>query len=140
LKYILDTNIISELINSNPNPKVLNFLNTLKEKDIYLSSITIGEIYFGIQKLPHGKKQKKLLAWVEEQLIPRFHNKVIDIDTDVMLHWAVLTNILKTQGTPLPIMDSLIGATCLAKKFTLVTRNEKDFKNIDIKIINPFYL
>lgn len=138
MKYILDTNIISELINSNPNPKVLNFLNTLKEKDIYLSSITIGEIYFGIQKLPHGKKQKKLLTWVKDQLLPRFHNKVIDIDTDVMLHWAVLTNILKTKGTPLPIMDSLIGASCLAKKFTLVTRNEKDFTNIDIEIINPF--
>ena len=138
MKYILDTNIISELINSNPNPKVLNFLNTLNEKDIYLSSITIGEIYFGIQKLPHGKKQKKLLTWVKDQLLPRFHNKVIDIDTDVMLHWAVLTNILKTKGTPLPIMDSLIGASCLAKKFTLVTRNEKDFTNIDIEIINPF--
>ena len=138
MKYILDTNIISELINTNPNPKVLNFLNTLNEKDIYLSSITIGEIYFGIQKLPSGKKQKKLLSWVEEQLLPRFHNKIIDIDTEVMLQWAVLTNTLKTEGTPLPLMDSLIGATCLAKKFTLVTRNEKDFKNIDIKIINPF--
>ena len=138
MKYILDTNIISELINSNPNPKVLNFLNTLKEKDIYLSSITIGEIYFGIQKLPYGKKQTKLLTWVEDQLLPRFHHKVIDIDTNVMLHWAVLTNRLKTKGVPLPIMDSLIGATCLAKKFTLVTRNEKDFKNMDIEIINPF--
>ena len=138
MKYILDTNIISELINTNPNPKVLNFLNTLKEKDIYLSSITIGEIYFGIQKLPQGKKQKKLLTWVEEQLLPRFHNKIIDIDTEVMLQWAVLTNILKTKGTPLPIIDSLIGATCLARKFTLVTRNEKDFKHIGIKIINPF--
>ena len=55
-----------------------------------------------------------------------------------MLQWAVLTNMLKTKGTPLPIMDSLIGATCLARKFTLVTRNEKDFKHIGIKIINPF--
>lgn len=138
MKYILDTNIISELINSNPNQKVLNFLNTLKEKDIYLSSIRIGEIYFGVQKIPHGKKQKKLLAWVEDQLLSGFHNKVIDIDTDVMLHWALLANTLKTKGTPLPIMDSLIAATCLTKKFTLVTRNEKDFTNIDIKIIDPF--
>ena len=55
-----------------------------------------------------------------------------------MLQWAVLTNMLKTKGTPLPIMDSLIGATCLARKFALVTRNEKDFKHIGIKIINPF--
>ncbi len=138
MKYILDTNIISELIKTNPNQKVLHFLNTIQEKDIYLSSITIGEIYFGIQKLPYGKKQTKLLSWVEEQLLPRFHNKVIVIDTDVMLQWAILTNTLKTKGTPLPIMDSLIGATCLAKKFTLITRNEKDFKNINIQIINPF--
>lgn len=138
MKYILDTNIISELINPQPNQKVLNFLNTLQEKDIYLSSVTIGEIYFGVQKLPSGKKQKKLLSWVDEQLLPRFHNRVIDIDTEVMLQWAVLTNTLKTKGIPLPIMDSLIGATCLAKNFILITRNEKDFKNINIKIINPF--
>ena len=140
MKYILDTNIISELINTNPNKRVLNFLNTLEEQEIYLSAITIGEIYFGIQKLSHGKRQKELLTWVEEQLLPRFHNKIINIDTKIMLQWAVLTNILKIKGSPLPIMDSLIGATCLAKNFTLVTRNEKDFQNIDIKIINPFTL
>ena len=138
MKYILDTNVISELTKTNPNPKVLDFLNSLAEEDIYLSSITIGEIYFGIQKLPHGKKKEKLLSWIENKLLPRFHNKVISIDTDVMLQWAILTNELKTKGMPLPIMDSLIGATCIAKNFTLITRNEKDFQYINLKMINPF--
>jgi len=138
MKYILDTNVISELTKTNPNPKVLDFLNSLEEEDIYLSSITIGEIYFGIQKLPHGKKKEKLLSWIENKLLPRFHHKVISIDTDVMLQWAILTNELKTKGMPLPIMDSLIGATCIAKNFTLITRNEKDFQYINLKMINPF--
>jgi len=138
LKYLLDTNIISELIKTNPNFKVVTFLNSLDEEDIFISVITIGEIYFGIQKLSNGKKKDKLLRWLEDSLLPKFNKKIINIDTQIMLNWGLLTNKLKINGTPLPIMDSLIGASCIAKELTLITRNEKDFKNIDIEIINPF--
>jgi len=55
-----------------------------------------------------------------------------------MLIWGELSQRLKTSGTPMPIMDSLIGATCLTKGHTLISRNEKDFANLDIKVINPF--
>lgn len=135
MKYILDTNIISELINTKPNPNVIAFLDTLNEKDIYLTVITIGEIYFGIEKLPSGKKKDKLLTWLQDNLLPRFEDKIIDIDTQTMLHWGTLTNNLKSKGTPLPLMDSLIASSCLAKGFTLITRNEKDFANTNLKII-----
>ncbi len=59
MKYILDTNVISELINAKPNLNVIAFLDTLDEKDIYLNVITIGEIYFGIEKLQNSKKKKR---------------------------------------------------------------------------------
>jgi len=138
LKYILDTNIISELININPNSKVIAFMDSLDEKDIYLTAITIGEISFGIEKLPNSKKKDKLFNWLHDNLLPRFENKIINIDTETMLHWGTLTNNLRKKGTPLPMMDSFIGASCLANECTLITRNEKDFINTNIKIINPF--
>jgi len=138
LKYLLDTNIISEFISKTSNQKVIDYILTLNETDIYLSVITIGEIKAGIEKLAAGQKKDKLLHWLENDLLVRFENRIIDIDTEVMLQWAVVNTQLKRLGKPLPIMDSLIGATTQVKDMVLLTRNEKDFKNLDIRIVNPF--
>ena len=138
MKYLLDTNVISEFISKNPNQKVVDYILTLHETDLYLSAITIGEIKAGIEKLNNSKKKEILLQWLEKDLLNRFENKIIPIDTDIMLKWGEINNRLKQLGTPLPIMDSLIGASCEVYNMTLLTRNEKDFKNISIQIINPF--
>jgi len=138
VKYLLDTNVISEFISKNPNRKAVNYILTLHETDLYLSAITIGEIKAGIEKLDNSRKKETLLQWLEKDLLNRFENKIIPVDTDVMLKWGEINNRLKKLGTPLPVMDSLIGASCEVYNMTLITRNEKDFKNINIQIINPF--
>ncbi|MEA1892694.1 MAG: type II toxin-antitoxin system VapC family toxin [Campylobacterota bacterium] len=138
MKYLLDTNIISEFISKTPNNNVINHILTLDENDLYLSVVTIGEIKAGIEKLDNGSKKEKLLYWLENDLLNRFQSKIIDIDTNIMLQWGVINNRLKNLGKPLPIMDSLIGATSEVYDYILITRNEKDFKNLNIKIINPF--
>lgn len=138
MKYLLDTNIISEFISKKPNQNVVDFILSLNEDNLYLSVITIGEIKAGIEKLDDGSKKEKLLYWFEHNLLVRFENKIIDIDIKIMLQWGAINNKLKKLGRPLPIMDSLIGATCEVDNLVLITRNEKDFKNLDIKIVNPF--
>jgi len=138
LNYLLDTNIISELISKNPNKKVTDFILSLDEEKLYLSVITIGEIKSGIEKLDDGRKKEKLLHWLENDLLVRFHSRIINIDVEVMLQWGVTNTQLKKLGKTLPIMDSIIGSIAQAKNLILLTRNEKDFKNLDIKIINPF--
>jgi len=138
LKYLLDTNIISEFISKIPNKNVIDYILALDENDLYLSVITIGEIKAGIEKLDNGSKKEKLLHWLENDLLDRFQNRIIDIDTEVMLQWGAINNRLKQLGKPLPIMDSLIGATSEIRDFILITRNEKDFKNLNIKVVNPF--
>ena len=138
MNYLLDTNIISEFISKTPNSEVVEYILTLDESSLYLSVITVGEIKAGIDKLDNGQKKENLLHWLEHDLLLRFKNRIIPIDIDVMLRWGKISQELRSKGTPLPIMDSLIGATCNALDITLITRNEKDFKNIDIKIVNPF--
>ncbi len=138
MKYLLDTNIISEFISQTPNKNVIDYILTLNENDLYLSVITIGEIKAGIEKLDNGSKKEKLLHWLENDLLNRFQDRIVDIDTTVMLQWGSINNRLKQLGKPLPIMDSLIGATSEIKDFILITRNEKDFKNLNIKVVNPF--
>jgi len=141
LKYLLDTNIISEFVSKKPNQKVIDYVNSLDENDIYLSVITIGEIRFGIEKLDKENQKKKikmLSYWLENDLIQRFNGRILDIDLDVMLKWGEVNAQLQKIGKPMPIMDSLIASSCLAKELILITRNEKDFYNFEIEMVNPF--
>jgi len=138
LNYLLDTNIISELISSQPSLEVIEFVKELDEQSVYLSVMTIGEIQAGIEKLADGSKKEKLSLWLQNDLLERFRFRIIEIDINIMLTWGKINQKLKILGKPLPIIDSIIGATCKEKELILVTRNEKDFQNLDIKIINPF--
>ena len=88
MKYLLDTNIISELISKQPNQQVVDFLSSINENDTYLSVITIGEIKSGIENVKTIEKKEKLTKWLEEDLISRFENRIIDINIDVMLNWG----------------------------------------------------
>ncbi len=138
MKYILDTNIISELIAKQANSKVLDFVSSLDQKDVYLSVVTIGEIKSGIENVKSLEKKQKLNRWFEQDLLVRFENKIVSIDVETMLIWGKINQKLKSKGKSLPIMDSLIASSCINAGFTLVTRNEKDFQNLDINVINPF--
>ncbi|CAA6806163.1 MAG: Unknown protein [uncultured Sulfurovum sp.] len=138
MKYLLDTNIISEFISKKPNQKVLEFITSLDESHVFLSVITIGEIKFGIEKVKSEKKKETLLHWLYNDLLERFDGRIVDIDTDMMLKRGEVNQHLQSIGKPMPIMDSLIASSCLAKDFVLITRNEKDFYSFDIEMINPF--
>jgi len=141
LKYLLDTNIISEFISKKPNQKVLNYVNSLDENSVYLSVITVGEIRFGIEKLDVENQKKKidmLSKWLNNDLMQRFEGRILDIDMDIMLKWGEINAQLQKIGKPMPIMDSLIASSCLAKEFVLITRNEKDFYSFEIEMVNPF--
>ena len=120
MNYLLDTNIISELISKTPNNKVTDFILNLDEKNLYLSVITIGEIKSGIEKLDNGRKKEKLLHWSENDLLVRFHNRIIDIDIEVMLQWGITTtqlkksfglvwDLLKTKDENYSILSLFIG-------------------------------
>ncbi len=134
----MDTNIISELISKQPNQNVVQFLSSIDKEDIYLSVITIGEIKSGIENLKNLDKKENLSKWLEQDLLIRFQNKILNIDTNIMLIWGEINHKLKNIGKPLPIMDSLIASICICHNITLVTRNEKDFQNIELTVINPF--
>ena len=141
MKYLLDTNIISEFISKKPNQKVLNYVNSLDENSVYLSVITVGEIRFGIEKLDVENQKKKidmLSKWLNNDLMQRFEGRILDIDKDIMLKWGEINAQLQKIGKPMPIMDSLIASSCLAKEFVLITRNEKDFYSFEIEMVNPF--
>ncbi len=138
MKYLLDTCVISELVARQPNPKVVEFVDSLDPDDVYLSVITIGEIAKGIARLAKSKRRQELLDWLENDLLVRFDGKIIPLDTNVLLNWGSLTARLEATGNILPAMDSLISATCLSYSCILVTRNVDDFAATGIEMSNPW--
>jgi len=138
MNYVLDTNVISELIAKHPDPKVIAWLDSLDPATLYLTVITIGEIRKGIEKLPPSKRRDSIKDWLETDLLLRFQGRVLDITTEVMLIWGELTGRLENEGKPLAAIDSLIAAIVLQQNYSLVTRNDGDFQYTGLKVINPW--
>jgi len=136
--YLLDTCVISELVARQPNPSVIDWIDGINEDRLFLSAITIGEIKKGIEKLADSERKRVLAGWLEHDLLIRFNDRILPIDTAVMLVWGRLTSDLEKQGRPMPAIDSLLAATCLCRELRLVTRNENDFAYSGVEIVNPW--
>ena len=138
MKYLLDTNVISELVAGQPNEQVIAWIDGIDDQLVYLSVITIGEIKRGIEKLPNSRRKRRLNQWLNEALLIRFDDKILSIDIPVMVTWGKLIAKLESRGRMLPAVDSLIAATALHHGLHLVTRNEEDFDGLDVMGINPW--
>jgi len=138
VSYILDTNIISELIAKQPNQRVIDWLKGVDTNNLFLSVITIGEIKKGIEKLPESLRKKNIQDWFENDLLIGFEGRILSLDLSVILLWGELIGELEKKGRKLSPLDSLIAATTKHHNYILVTRNEKDFDGIEIVVFNPF--
>lgn len=138
MKYLLDTCVISELVAKQPEPHVIDWIDSVDDIFIYLNVITIGEIKRGIEKLPESRRKQSLNHWLNDDLLTRFKGRILTIDTSVMLTWGTMAARLEAQGCKLPAIDSLIAAIAIHGELRLVTRNEKDFEGSGVEIVNPW--
>ena len=138
MKYLLDTCIISELVKTKPSKKVVSWITKNDEVNFYLSSLTFGELYKGISKLPDSKRRKKLSQWIEHDLQERFTGKILVIDLQVAKTWGEIQGASEAEGNPMPAIDSLIAATALTHDLTVVTRNVKDMQQSGAALLNPW--
>jgi len=136
MMYLLDTNVVSEMYKTNYSDNVKSFLDTLNWDDLYISTVTLGEICYGIEKLPSGKKKHELSIWFYTNVPQWFKGRIIDMDSEVMLEWGKIR-----AGAPrtLPLIDTLIAAAAIVHHMFLITRNVKDFDDIEgLNMINPW--
>jgi len=140
MKYLLDTCIISEVVRSNPNQNVTNWLQSQDEQNLYLSVLTFGEIKKGIEKMAAGEKKSKLELWLENDLKQRFKGRILSVDMNTCNQWGVAQAQAESVGKPLPSIDGLIAACALANNCIVVTRNTKDMQQGGVELINPWGL
>ncbi|MGB9499428.1 MAG: type II toxin-antitoxin system VapC family toxin [Dissulfuribacterales bacterium] len=137
-EFLLDTCVISELIKTQQNRNVIDWVNSCAEDILFLSSLTIGEIQKGISKLPASKRKNTLQNWLDKELFVRFDRRILLIDVIVAQKWGKILSDSEKNGYKLPAIDSLIVATALANNMTLVTRNTRDMVHSGVAIYNPW--
>ena len=138
MNYILDTNVVSELVAREADQKVIDWIDSIDSESVFLSVITIGEIKKGIEKLPDSKRMKILESWLEEDLLVRFRGRILPLDIPVLLTWGRLVAGLEREGKPIPAIDSLLVATSVQTGFTLVTRNTGHLEPAGISVLDPW--
>lgn len=136
MSYLLDTNIISELVKLKPNEKVKNWVNEKDSSTLFISVITLGEIRKGIGGITDQKKYDDISHWLEVELPDYFEERILPIDLKIADMWGTLQGKLKGQS--LPAIDALIAATAKVHHLKLVTRNLKGFVNAAVELINPW--
>lgn len=135
MNYLLDTNIISETIKPKPNKNVINWLDQVDPESIYISTLTLGEIRRGIERLDDYRKNKYRI-WLEKDLSTWIQSRIIPVNIEVADKWGyICANLTKNLLT----IDTLLAATALTYNLKLVTRNEKDFMQFKgLELINPY--
>ena len=136
--FLLDTNVISELIKSQPEANVTAWIEDTDESLLYLSVLTLGEVRRGIAALPQSRRRASLEAWLEIDLRARFTKRILTIDQEVADRWGLLTAAARSSGIILPVIDSLLAATALEHNLTLVTRDVGQIPTTGVAVFNPW--
>ena len=134
---VLDTNVVSEAMKPEPHPDVLAWLNDQAAETLYLSSVTLAELLFGIGALPAGKR-KDLLTQVLDGLMGLFRERVLPFDTDAARHYADLAVAARLAGRGLPAPDGYIAAIAASRGFIVASRDTAPYEAARVTVINPW--
>lgn len=135
---ILDTNVIAELMKPAPTPEVVDWLNEQPAAQLFLTAVTVGEISFGIEILPAGKR-KVALENGFRRVYEAFSGRILPFDDEVALvSYGPLMAERRAIGRPLDFPDGQIAAIASMYNYAVATRNVRDFEDCGIQVINPF--
>jgi len=136
--FLLDTNVVSELIRPHPSRSVGNWIEATDESLLYLSVLTLGEIRKGITSLLDPLRRAKLEAWLDHDLTLRFSGRILAIDHAIADRWGRLSGSPTVRKAPLPVIDGLLAATALQHDMTLVTRDTSHLPATGVPFLNPW--
>jgi predicted nucleic acid-binding protein len=137
--YLLDTNVISELMKARPARSVADWIVSTPEELMHLSVITIGEIRKGIDLLDEDEpKRGALQSWLDHDLRVRFAGRLLSFDQWVAERWGQIEALAKRQRVTLPTIDAQLAATALHHGLTFVTRNTADVRLTGVPLFNPW--
>lgn len=138
MRFLLDTNVVSEWIKPRPNAGLTQWLSRVDEDEAFLSVITFAELRFGIERLAAGSRRKRLDEWLRTELPLRFEQRILLVDGAIADEWGRLVARGAARGRPIGAMDALVASTAQVQGLTLVTRNARGFEGAVESVLNPW--
>ena len=136
--WLLDTNVLSELRRPKPEPKVIAFVSAQPLDLLYISTVTLAEIRFGIELVADATKRSELGDWLAHKVRPMFEQRVLPITENVMLKWRLLVEDGRKAGHTFSQPDLIIAATALDHGLTVVSRDVSDYQKARAPVFNPW--
>jgi predicted nucleic acid-binding protein len=136
--WLLDTNVLSELRKPRPEKKVLAFIAAQPLDLLYISTVTLSEIRFGIELVPDAARRSDLTDWLTHKVRPMFERRVLPISEDVMFKWRLLVEEGRKTGHTFSQPDLIIAATGQHHGLTVVSRDTSEFVKARVPVLNPW--
>jgi predicted nucleic acid-binding protein len=138
VSFLLDTSVVSEWVRARPNAGVVAWLADADEDRVFLSTITLAELRYGIERMATGQRRRRLDEWLTDDLASRFEGRVLPVDAHVADAWGRLMASGEAAGRPISVTDAFIAATAEVHGLALVTRNVADFERTVRAVVNPW--
>lgn len=138
MRYLLDTNVVSELFKQSPDASVTRWLGEQSALDLCISVLTLGELTMGFELVPAGKRRDDLERWVTQEVPRRYVGRLFSVDEAIAREWGRMSAQGRSVGRELPATDGLLLATAREHGLIFVTRNERDCTDRGVTILNPW--
>ena len=136
--FLLDTNIVSELLRPSPDPAVETWIGDRRATDLYFSAIGEAELRYGVAVLPAGRRRAALASAIEAILREDFTDRVLPFDREAARDYADIAAMRRAASLTVPPTDCQIAAIARSRGMAVATRNVRDFENIGIEVIDPW--
>ena len=138
MAFLLDTNVISETVKPRSEVRVLSWLSKQTADDLFLASLTIGELVRGAHRLQDGKRRGVYERWIENDLANQFKDRILPFDRGAAVIWGEIMGDGDRTGRTRPAADVQIAAVARRHSLTLATRNVGDFQAMGVMLFNPW--
>ncbi len=135
---ILDTNVLSEFMRAVPNPAVMNWVGQQEISELFTTTITQAEVYYGLALLPIGKRRSDMERAARLMFEQDFQDRILTFDSVAAVEYAALASLRRQLGKPITQADAQIAAIARANRAVLATRNIPDFCDCQLILVNPW--
>jgi toxin FitB len=138
VKWLLDTNVISEGVRKRPDQTVMSWVTAQKAEDVAISSISIAELLNGVSAMVDEERQQQFTTWIASEVISAMRGRTLPVTTEILVAWLQLSRSLRVRRETRDPADLLLAATADLFDLTLATRNVRDFALTGITVYNPW--
>jgi len=135
---VVDTNIISELMKHSPSPAVAAWIDQQNITQLFITTVTIAEIAYGLHALPEGNRRQLLECAFNQAVLEAFSHRILPFDEEAAHCYGKIMGQRKKLGRPLGALDGQIASIAYMQRSTIATRNTRDFSDCGLQLVNPF--